>query len=282
MTGVDQIKNEILFSNASLEMALKHFLNIADNERVTVNATKSITSLSITGNVIAFNGNDTGIWIQEEQIDLAGIEKFNHLKDIKISQSKPVNLNFSRSNSSISNLEIREGEIINNLDGIQNLKGLIKLSISFTNLSALDNIAKNKKIQTLYLPNNQIIDCYAIENIEYDYINLYNNMIYDHRGLRKQIKLNIWSEGAELDIGNILYCNWQDLKSRQIQVLINNLNVRSNHYTGAKANSLGYAVPGFYYILDEWWDKEKGDNWYKIGNDAWICGNEGNWTSLKE
>lgn len=280
--GLIQVKNEIIFGNAEIDIAIHNYLDIPDENYITVKESSSIASLELIDNEIILNHNNTGIVITTNQIDLAGVEKLKSLNSVEVDHSNAILLNFNRKNTSINLLEIKNSSILNALAGIQNLKGLKTLSISNTDLNSLEYIAKNKNIETLYLPNNQIVDSYAIEENIYNYINLYNNMIYDHRGLRKQSNVNIWADGQMLELNTILYCNWQDLKSRQIHVLVDNLFVRDNHYTGTSAKSLGYAIPGYYYILDEWWDNERGTNWYKIGNNAWICGNEGNWTELRE
>lgn len=274
--------SKIKIANSQIMHAIKEELNIPLTRDVTVYDVKNITLFEINNNEIIINGTRTDIYATLDIISLSGLERFSELKTIKISNSNPIWLDFEKNNSSINKLEIYENEVVQDLKGIENLSHLMELYISKTNLSSLEKIAMLKNLNVLYAPNNQIYDCYVIEENRYEYINLYNNPIHDHRGLRNQTSVNIWSEGEKIENEVISYCNWRDSRSRQIHVLINNLMLRSNHYSEDWAKSLGYAIPGYYYILDEWWDNERGANWYKIGNDMWICSNEGSWTELLE
>ena len=61
----------------------------------------------------------------------------------------------------------------------------------------------------------------------------------------------------------------------QIEVRVNNLNVRTN--AGRQFESLGFATEGFYNYYDKC--NNDGFDWYKIAEDQWIAYNE-NWETV--
>ncbi len=247
----------------NLKTTIDTFL-AANNNDVT-----KITSLNINGNTVAVNNETVASdGTKDGSFDLNQISNLTALNTLIISNVNTLTL--PSSSLGIKNLIINNSNIDTSLTNINNLSSLNKLVITNSTISNLTNLKSLANLNHLELVNNSISDITALAEIPVlKTVKIQNNAIRDYRPLK-----NV--ENVTINNGT-----GQDSNAYQVEVLVDDLRVRSTPDSSTNNNVVKQkADKTYYYILDEKEDGSIGRIWYKIGNNMWIASEEGTWTKL--
>lgn len=222
---------------------------------------------------------------RKQTLNLNDLAPFTSLQTLTIANASTVTMPSQPIAPALETLEIDNSGVDANLAGIGNLAGVKTLTMNYTALSDLSEIASTH-IEHLTLSENQVTDLYPLQNMT-SLQTFYESgeNIWDFRGLKNVANVRI--EGANAGPFRIAAVE-RDPAARQIQVLASVLNIRTSPDDSSKDNKTGeYALQnGYYYILDEYWDEMSNITWYKIGASSgtgyWIASKEGDWTKLCE
>lgn len=218
-------------------------------------------------------------------VDLEELAPCTSLRTLTIVNASSITMPAQSALPSLQILTIGNSNVSADLAGVENLSGLQRFAANDTTLSDLTNIAKTN-IELLMLSHNQVTDLYPLQDMtSLKTFEERGENIWDFRGLKNASSVEIGEKGAG---AFNLATTEKDPASRQVQVLVGVLNIRTSPSSATDNNKTGeYALKnGYYYILDEYWDDTSNTTWYKIGASSgtgyWIASKEGDWTKLCE
>lgn len=221
-----------------------------------------ITSMVISGKSIKINDTSSTASAEKEgTYDLEAISKLTKLENLEI--ANVANLKFpTTSFSNVKNLVIKNSTVDPNLQGLANITSLESLSILNTSLSSLNGISSASNLKKLVLDGNGLTDISAINALNIPDLQTTNNPV----------------------AGSSNTSTSSTSTKRKIKVLIDDLNVRKTPDASNSNNIIpgGVSKDSSYEILEEKQDTTLGLTWYRIGEDKWIAGKEGEWTKIHE
>jgi len=279
----DSVISEVgyTFDSEVLDHSIRVLFDLDENDIIRKQLLVTIEQIGITDNNVLLNGESVYTIPDNETIIFTNLDYLSSVTSISIDTNREFRFDLTKPNESITSLSISKANLIDQLNTVSQLRNLVKINITNTNLVNLDEIATISTLESLHLHSNQIRSLEPLRDKYYQYINLFNNPIWDFRPIHNVTSINIWDQShTAYNFNNLPNASARNSVSRQIQVIVGQLRTRSE--PSSEAEMLGHMPKGFYTILGESWDNAGNFNWYRVADNCWISGNEGNWTIIHE
>lgn len=231
---IEELKEEVVFTDAALQSAVADYLNITDH-KITKSEAQEVTRLVLSG-----KGKSDNSVIS----DLTGLEAFTNLEELSLEENRISDISPLASLTGLKILHL-ESNYINDLSPIAGLTELEKLDLyqnavsdisvvenmthltmldvranAVHDISAVENLTGMKE---LYLSDNRISDIMPVRNM-YDltYLSLNNNPVSDITAVKEMDELRTLCLSGCTDLRdihvleNLPHLNYLDIRDSSV------------------------------------------------------------------